>query len=130
MRTEKVIDCLRNRYLGSFSVCAECPPELEDCGSCRRLPCHEELANKKQALAALVSGAAVQEVSDGDRRTRYFHSTEALKCLKESIAELEMKCGGAKQISGAYCDPCGGLTPFDTFERARPGPIKINSRRW
>lgn len=121
-----IIDCLRNRYLGTLSLCAECAPEPLDCGFCTPVPCRQELAEKKQALRELSNGSAVQEVSEGDRRIRYFHSIESFKCLKESIAELEMKCGASASLT---MDTCGGLET--TFERVRPPPIQIGYRnKW
>jgi hypothetical protein len=125
-----VIDCLRNRFLGDLSICAECAPEPEDCGPCRRVSCNEELAQAREALRALTNGAAVQEISEGDRRIRYYHSAQSIQCLKENISELEMKCGGSNKGVVYGCDPCGNHTITETFERVRPPPICVNTRRW
>lgn len=130
MKTSKIIDCFRSRYLGTLSVCTECAPEPEDCGTCQRVSCGQELQETKDALRALLAGSAVQEISEGDRRVRYYHSADSIKCLKERLGELEMKCGGAKEGTAFGCDPCGGLTLVDTFERVRPPPIRVNHRRW
>lgn len=128
--TTNVIDCLRARYLGTLTVCAECAPEPSDCGSCRSKSCEEQLAEARQARDELIRGAPVQEISEGDRRVRYYHSPASINKLCEHVAKLEMECGGAKTVTVSECTPCGGTGLRDAFERVRPPPITLNHKRW
>lgn len=125
-----VIDCLRSRFLSKLTVCAECAQEPEDCGSCRIKSCPEMLAEARAARDELIRGAPVQEISEGDRRVRYYHSPASINKLCERVEKLEMECGGAKEGVAAACTPCGGVGLRDTFERVRPAPIRVNNKRW
>lgn len=126
----KRIDCFRKRHLGMLRFEAECPPEPEECGLCPSpLSCEEELVQHERALLNLISGKNAQEVQEGDRRVRYFHSVEHIKCLKEKISILKMQCGGDKSTYGTTCNS-GCLEQYGVFERTRPPPIRICTRRW
>lgn len=126
----KRVDCFRKRYMGHLRLVAQCPPEPEVCGLCpTHLSCEEELVQHERALEVMVMGGTKQEIQEGDRRVRYFNSVEHIKCLKEKINELKMKCGGDKS---AYVETCnsGCLSRYGVFERTRPPPIRVCTRRW
>lgn len=121
----KIIDCLRCRKLDPVTIRAECVPEPEDCGACQPTPCVEELKQAKRALEALASGSAVQEISEGDRRVRYFHTVANMERLELKISRLEMKCGQGNSVSSVEC---GSIR--DTFFRDRPPPILVLNNRF
>ena len=131
LNTSKRIDCFRKRYMGHLRLTAQCPPEPEVCGLCpTHISCEESLEQHRRALNAFViQGKDIQEVQEGDRRKRYFRSVEHIRCLKEEIRKLEMECGGPKSHYAQSCDN-GCLSSYGVFERTRPPPIRICTRRW
>lgn len=129
----KRVDCFRKRYMGHLRLVAQCPPEPEVCGLCPRpISCEESLVEHERALEQfVVHGKDEQEIQDeSGRRVRYFRSVEHIKCLKEKIKELKMECGGPKSHYQKGCDDGGCLSTYGVFERTRPPPIRVCTRRW
>lgn len=127
----KRVDCFRKRYLGHLRLVAQCPIEPEVCGLCpQRITCEESLEQHRRALDGFLIGSDdKQEVQEGDRRVRYFRSVEHIKCLKQKVAELEMKCGSSKSHYQSSCKN-GCFEKYGVFERTRPPPIRICTGRW
>lgn len=127
-KTPKAIDCLRNRWLGEWQATRTCPPKREACGPCERVPCETELFEAKQALIKLSQGDKAVEISEDGTRVRYQNSDFAMKCLKDRIRDLEMKCGDSyDDVIVSSCGPCGETVLEKTFVRTRPAPIGYNT---